>query len=170
MQGRGAVEHHGVLLDDELQSVPNGGLALLHHLLSGLDVVGQAVVHQLLHNEGAEQLDGHLLGQTALIDLQAGADHDNGTAGVVNTLTQQVLTEAALLTLQHVGQRLQGAVVGTGDGAAAAAVVNEASTASWSMRFSLRTMMSGALSWIRRFRRLLRLMTRRYRSFRSEEA
>ena len=45
-----------------------------------------------------------------------------------------------------------------------------ASTASWSIRFSLRTMMSGALSWIKRFRRLLRLITLRYRSFRSEVA
>jgi hypothetical protein len=36
------------------------------------------------------------------------------------------------------------------------------------MRFSLRTMMSGALSSSSRRRRLLRLMTRRYRSFRSE--
>src|SRR6185295_5626720 len=44
---------------------------------------------------------------------------------------------------------------------------SNASTDSWSMRFSLRTMMSGALSSSRRRRRLLRLMTRRYRSFRS---
>ena len=42
-----------------------------------------------------------------------------------------------------------------------------ASTASWSMRFSLRTMMSGAPSSSSRFKRLLRLMTRRYRSLRS---
>ena len=42
-----------------------------------------------------------------------------------------------------------------------------ASTASCSMRFSLRTMMSGAPSSSRRLRRLLRLITRRYRSFRS---
>jgi hypothetical protein len=47
---------------------------------------------------------------------------------------------------------------------------NSASTASWSMRFSLRTMMSGARSSISRFNRLFRLMTRRYRSFRSEVA
>ena len=73
VQGGGAVEHHGVLLDDELQGVPHGGLALLHHLLGGLDVVGGAVVHQLLHDEGAEQLDGHLLGQAALVDLQGGS-------------------------------------------------------------------------------------------------
>jgi hypothetical protein len=38
------------------------------------------------------------------------------------------------------------------------------------MRFSLRTMMSGARSSISRFSRLFRLMTRRYRSFRSEVA
>ena len=38
------------------------------------------------------------------------------------------------------------------------------------MRFSLRTMMSGAFSSSSRRRRLLRLMTRRYRSFRSEVA
>ncbi len=47
---------------------------------------------------------------------------------------------------------------------------NSASTASCSMRFSLRTMMSGARSSIRRFRRLLRLITRRYRSLRSDVA
>ncbi len=47
---------------------------------------------------------------------------------------------------------------------------SSASTDSCSMRFSLRTMMSGALSSSRRRRRLLRLMTRRYRSFRSEVA
>ena len=38
---------------------------------------------------------------------------------------------------------------------------NSASTDSCSMRFSLRTMMSGARSSISRLRRLLRLMTRR---------
>ena len=47
---------------------------------------------------------------------------------------------------------------------------NSASTASCNMRFSLRTMMSGALRSSRRFRRLFRLITRRYRSLRSEVA
>src|SRR5574341_1015607 len=47
---------------------------------------------------------------------------------------------------------------------------NSASTASWSMRFSLRMMISGARSSMRRFSRLLRLITRRYRSLRSEVA
>ena len=47
---------------------------------------------------------------------------------------------------------------------------NSESTASCNIRFSLRTMMSGACSSSRRFRRLLRLMTRRYKSFKSEVA
>ncbi len=47
---------------------------------------------------------------------------------------------------------------------------NRASTDSCSIRFSLRTMMSGARNSISRLRRLFRLITRRYRSFRSEVA
>src|ERR1051325_6503266 len=43
-----------------------------------------------------------------------------------------------------------------------------ASHASWSIRFSLRMMISGAPSSRSRLSRLLRLMTRRYRSFRSQ--
>ena len=47
---------------------------------------------------------------------------------------------------------------------------NRASTASCSIRFSFRMMISGADRSRRRFSRLFRLMTRRYRSFRSEVA
>src|ERR1700744_3895821 len=47
---------------------------------------------------------------------------------------------------------------------------SNASTASCSMRFSLRTMMSGAFNSSKRRSRLLRLMPRRYRSFKSEVA
>ena len=47
---------------------------------------------------------------------------------------------------------------------------SNASTDSCNMRFSLRTIISGALSSSSRRNRLLRLITRRYRSFRSEVA
>src|SRR6476660_295079 len=47
---------------------------------------------------------------------------------------------------------------------------NSASTASCSMRFSLRRMTSGARCEMSFCRRLLRLMTRRYRSLRSDVA
>src|SRR5690606_17217499 len=47
------------------------------------------------------------------------------TAGVVDALAEQVLTEATLLTLQHVAEGLQGTVSGTGDGTTTATVVEQ---------------------------------------------
>ena len=47
---------------------------------------------------------------------------------------------------------------------------NSESTASCNIRFSLRTIISGAFNSNKRFRRLLRLITRRYKSFKSEVA
>ena len=42
--------------------------------------------------------------------LQLGAYDDNRTGGVVDTLTEKILTETALLTLERVGERLEGTV------------------------------------------------------------
>ncbi|EKD45613.1 MAG: hypothetical protein ACD_69C00214G0002 [uncultured bacterium] len=47
---------------------------------------------------------------------------------------------------------------------------NKASTASCNMRFSLRTMISGAFKSKSRLRRLLRFITLRYKSFKSDVA
>ena len=47
---------------------------------------------------------------------------------------------------------------------------NKLSTASCSMRFSLRKITSGALISTKRFKRLFRMMTRRYKSFKSDVA
>ena len=51
---------------------------------------------------GLEELDGHFLRHAALVHLQFRADDDNASAGVVNTLAEQVLAEAALLALEHI--------------------------------------------------------------------
>ena len=47
---------------------------------------------------------------------------------------------------------------------------NKASTDSCNIRFSLRTIISGAFKSNKRFKRLLRLITRRYKSFKSDVA
>src|SRR5690606_27842721 len=67
----------------------------------------------------------HLLRQTALMQTERGADHDDRAAGVVDALAEQVLTEAALLALDHVGERLERALVGAGDRTTTAAVVEQ---------------------------------------------
>ena len=125
VQGRRAVEQHRVLADHLFEDVPHLRLLALDHALGLLDGARQALGVQPRVDERLEQLERHLLGQAALVQLQLGADHDDRTAGVVDALAEQVLAEAALLALQHVGERLQRALVGAGDDPAAAAVVEQ---------------------------------------------
>ena len=56
---------------------------------------------------------------------QGRADHDHGTARVIHTLTEQVLTETALLALEHVAQGLERTVRSAGDRTATTAVVEQ---------------------------------------------
>ena len=126
VQGGCAVEQHGVLGDDLFEDVPHDRAGALDHALGRLDVLRVVEVDQALHHERLEQLERHLLGQTALVQLELRADDDDRTAGVVDALAEQVLAEPALLALEHVGQRLERAVAGARDRATATAVVEEA--------------------------------------------
>ena len=125
VQRRRAVQEHRVLADDLVEDVPNLGLLLLDHLLRALDGGDEAALFELVVDERLEELERHLLRQAALVEAELGTDDDDRTAGVVDALAEQVLAEAAALALEHVGQRLQRALVRTGDRAAAAAVVEE---------------------------------------------
>ena len=125
VQRRCTVQQHGVLADDVVEDVPHLGALTLNLALGGLDVLRVVLLNQALHDEGLEQLQGHLLGQTTLVQLQLRADDDNGTTRVVDALTEQVLTETTLLTLEHVRDRLQRTVARARDGAATATVVEE---------------------------------------------
>ncbi|SPX09592.1 Uncharacterised protein [Escherichia coli] len=119
---------------------------------------------------GLNSLQCHFLRQTALMQTQVWTYGDYRTTGVVNTLTEQVLTETTLFTLIMSAKDFRGRLLEPVIARPRRPLSSRASTASCSIRFSLRTMMSGAARSSRRFRRLLRLMTRRYRSFRSEVA
>src|SRR4029077_14877383 len=105
--------------------VPDLGPDALDDALRALDVVGEALLDQLAHDERLEQLERHLLGQAALVELELRPNDDDRAARVVDALAEQVLAEPALLALQHVGQRLEAMVAGPGDRPAAAAVVDE---------------------------------------------
>src|SRR5260221_5676870 len=125
MQRRSAVEQNRMLADDLFEDVPNFGTLLFDHALGRLDRRGEAVEFELRVDEGLEQLERHLLGQAALMQLELGTDDDDRAAGIVDALAEQVLPEAALLALEHVGERLQRPLVGAGDDAATTAVVEQ---------------------------------------------
>ena len=125
VQRRCAVQQYGAIPDHLFQHVPHLGLGALHDPLRALDVVRQPASHERVHHERFEQLQRHLLGQSALIELQLRPDDDHRSTGVVDALPEQVLAEPPLLALQQIGQRLQLVVAGTGHRTAAAAVVDQ---------------------------------------------
>src|SRR5882757_9240933 len=125
VQSRRAVEQHGMLADDFLENIPDLRTFPLDQPLCSLDGRSLATQLQLLENEGLEELQRHLLRQSALVQAQLRADHNDRPARVVNALAEQVLTEPALLALDHVGQRLQRALVGARDRTAATTVVQQ---------------------------------------------
>ena len=125
MQCRCTVQHNRMLFDNIFENIPYSWLKLLYHLLGILNIVRGTVCYQLFHYERLEQLDCHLFRKTALINLQLRSNDDNGTSGVVNTLTKKVLTETSGFTFQHIGKGFQGSVSRTCYRAAAAAIVDQ---------------------------------------------
>ena len=125
MQRRRAVEHHRMFADHLFEDVPHDRLFAFDHALRRLDGGGEAHDFQFVENERLEQLERHFLRQAALVQFQLRTDHDNRTTRVVYALSQQVLAETAALALDHVGQRLQRTLVGTGHRLAATAVVEQ---------------------------------------------
>ncbi len=125
MERRRAVEQHRMLLDHLFEDVPDFRTHPFDHALRALDVVREPAVDQLLHHERLEELERHLFGQAALMQLERRTDHDDRTSRIVDALAEQVLPEASLLAFENVGERLERTIVGAGDGTAAAAVVDQ---------------------------------------------
>ena len=110
VQRRSAVQKHRVIGDHLFQNVPHFLVAAFEHPLGRLDGVGMAEFLEPADDERLIEFQRDLLGQPALMQVQVGSDDDHGTGRVIDALAEQVLAEAALLALDHVGQRLEGAV------------------------------------------------------------
>ncbi|MPL99056.1 hypothetical protein SDC9_45271 [bioreactor metagenome] len=121
----GPVQHDRVVLDDLLEDAPDLFPAPLDDPLGALYVGGEAPLNELADDEGLEELEGHLLRQAALVDLELGADDDDGPAGIVHPLSEEVLPEAPLLAPEQVREALEGPVARPQDSLAHAAVVDE---------------------------------------------
>ena len=125
VQGGRPVQQDRVVLDDLLEDVPDLGFLAFNDLLRALDRLHEAPVFQPLDDEGLEELQGDVLGQPALVDLELGFHHDHGTARVVHPLAEQVLAETPLLALEQVREGLEGTVPVSPHGPRTAAVVEQ---------------------------------------------
>ena len=102
VQGWSTVEQHGVRLHHVLQDVPHHRLFGVHNLLGRLDRLDHAPLDHLTDDERLVELGRHVLWHAALVQLQFRSHDDDRTRRVVHTLTEQVLTETALLALEAV--------------------------------------------------------------------
>src|SRR5579864_4518662 len=125
VQRGSAVQKHRMLANHFLEDVPNHGLLLLDHFLGLLDGGAVALRFQAMVDERLEQLERHLLRQAALVQLEFRANDDHGTSRIIDALAEQVLAEAALLSLERVGKRFERAVVRAAQNAAAASVIEQ---------------------------------------------
>ena len=115
----------GCSLDDFLEEVPDLGTFLFVPFAGDLDARDEPFLFQLVENERLEELEGHLLGQAALVELELGADDDDRPARVIDALAEQVLAEPALLAPERFAEGLERAAVGPQMDPAALAVVEQ---------------------------------------------
>ena len=92
-----------MLANHILQDVPDDGFLRFDKLLGLLDGGAMTRGFELVVDERLEELEGHFLRQTALVQLEFGANDDHRAARVVHALAEQILAEAALLALERVG-------------------------------------------------------------------
>ena len=114
-----------MIFDNGFECIPNFRTRAVNHLSCGFDVGCRTCFNKAFHNERLKQFKRHFLRKTALIDFKFRTYNDNRTAWVVNTLTEQVLSETALFTFEHMREGFEFAVVRTGYRSTAAAVVDE---------------------------------------------
>jgi hypothetical protein len=122
---RSAVQKNRVLLNNLFKTIPNRWVHSIDHALRSLDVLRNSLLDQGLHYERFEQLKRHFLRKSALVQLKVWTDNDNGSTGVVNALTEKVLSESSFLTLEHVAKRLERPGVGTNNRPSSAAVIDQ---------------------------------------------
>ena len=102
MQCRCAVQKDRVFFDDIAKDFPDFRSELIDLLACRFEVACDSSLDEFMHDERFEEFDRHFLRQAALVHFEFRADDDNGTAGVVDTFTEEVLTETSLLALQHI--------------------------------------------------------------------
>ena len=104
MQRGRAVQEHRMSTRDFVENVPNFGRLPLDHFLRAANGVDVSEIFQSANDEWFEKNERHLLRQTALMQFQFGTDDDNRTAGVIDALAEEILTEPSALALEHVAE------------------------------------------------------------------
>ena len=114
-----------MLANDFGENIPHLCSFALYHFLGGFNRCGETTTLQLTENKRLEEFECHFLRQSALVQTQRRSDHNNRAARIIYALAKQVLTEAALLAFNHIGERFERTLVRARNRASATAVVEQ---------------------------------------------
>src|SRR5262245_18264093 len=107
------------------ENVPHFRGLPFNHLFSGTNGMNITEFLQASDNEWFEQDQRHLLGQTALMELQLGADDDDRAARIIDTLAKQVLAETPTLALEHIAEGFEGAIARASHSATVTSIIEQ---------------------------------------------
>ena len=96
-----------MVLNDCFENVPDFFVLPFEHLLRALDGISVTHLLELADDERLVKFEGDFLGQTTLVEPQRRSDNDHTTCRIVDSLSEQVFAETTLLTLDHIGERLE---------------------------------------------------------------
>ena len=80
VQRRSTIQKNRVVLDHELEDIPNFFILPLEHFLGALDGVGVSEFLELADNERLEQFQSDFFGKAALVQFQFRSNNDHTTS------------------------------------------------------------------------------------------
>ena len=115
VKGRCAVQEHVLILYRLFEDWPHFRRFILNEASGSANVVGELAREKPLNDERAEELQDHVLRQTALVERQVWPDDDDGAARVVYALTEKVLAKIPVLAFEVIGERFKRATAASQD-------------------------------------------------------
>ena len=107
VQCRGTVQQNWVTFHYIFQNIPDNSIFSVNNLLGRFYRFYNTSFNQFSDNERFVQFSSHSFWNTTFVQFQRRTYDDYRTSRIVNTFTEQVLTETTLFTFQTVAQRLQ---------------------------------------------------------------
>src|SRR3990167_9153587 len=94
-----------MFLNHFVKRIPDFRSFVFHKSFCTLNRCGQSLLFQLLKNKRFEEFKRHGFGKTALMQAKLRTNDDNRTTRIIDTLSKKILTEASLLSFEHVRKR-----------------------------------------------------------------
>ena len=99
-----AVQKHVLVFYRLFKNGPHFGSLVFDKSPRAADVVRELSREKPLNDERAEEFEYHVLRQSAFVEREVGADHDDRAARVVDAFTQEILAEVAVFAFEIIGE------------------------------------------------------------------